>query len=99
MTRSSLFAASGVLIALIAVTCMVLSADLLRRVVALNLAGSGVFLVLLGIAWRNQRPAADPVPQAMVLTGIVVAVSVTALAVALVRRIEAEAVDDDADEP
>ena len=47
--------------------------------------GSGAFLVLVGFAQRDGT--ADPVPQAMVLTGIVVAVAATALALALLRRL------------
>ncbi len=49
--------------------------------------GSGAFLVLVGLAQRNGVP--DPVPQAMVLTGIVVAVAATALTLALLRRLQA----------
>ncbi|MNC39829.1 putative monovalent cation/H+ antiporter subunit C [compost metagenome] len=49
--------------------------------------GSGAFLVLVGLAQRHD--VADPVPQAMVLTGIVVAVAATALALALARRLHA----------
>lgn len=60
---------------------------LLRRILAFNLMGSGAFLVLVGLAQRNGVP--DPVPQAMVLTGIVVAVAATALALALLRRLQA----------
>jgi len=50
--------------------------------------GSGAFLVLVGLAQRSGTP--DPVPQAMVLTGIVVAVAATALALALARRLHAQ---------
>jgi multicomponent Na+:H+ antiporter subunit C len=62
--------------------------DLVRRLLALNVMGGGVFLLLVTLA-RRGGGAPDPVPQAMVLTGIVVAVSVTAFALALVRRIHA----------
>jgi multicomponent Na+:H+ antiporter subunit C len=63
---------------------------LLRKVIAFNIMGGAVFLLLIAVAYRNAAPAPDPVPHAMVLTGIVVAVSATALAVALVRRIYME---------
>jgi multicomponent Na+:H+ antiporter subunit C len=65
-------------------------ADLVRKIVAANLAGSGVFLLLVTLAARPGPGSPDPVPHAMVLTGIVVAVSFTGLAVALVRRLERE---------
>lgn len=63
------------------------SAHLVRRVVAINVAGAGVFLVLIATAYRGPGLAPDPVPHALVLTGIVVAVSATALALALGRRL------------
>ncbi|MBI2736826.1 MAG: NADH-quinone oxidoreductase subunit K [Rhodospirillales bacterium] len=61
----------------------------LRKLVAFNLLGSGVFL-MFGILARKGAAAglaADPIPQAMVITGIVVAFSATALAVALLLRL------------
>jgi multicomponent Na+:H+ antiporter subunit C len=60
-----------------------------RKILAFNLIGSGVFL-LFGIIARKGAAAgfaADPVPQAMVITGIVVAFSASALAIALVLRL------------
>jgi multicomponent Na+:H+ antiporter subunit C len=41
-------------------------------------------------AYRNRSPLPDAVPHAMVLTGIVVAVSMTGFSLILVRRLEAE---------
>jgi multicomponent Na+:H+ antiporter subunit C len=61
--------------------------DLLRKILAVNLSGSGVFLVLIAFARRQPDAAPDPVPHALVLTGIVVAVSATAVALALYRRL------------
>jgi multicomponent Na+:H+ antiporter subunit C len=60
---------------------------ILRKVIALNILGSGVFLLLVAFAYRSPHDVPDPVPHAMVLTGIVVAVSATALALALARRL------------
>lgn len=50
--------------------------------------GAGVFHVLVAVAYRGLDTAPDPVPQALVLTGIVVAVSATALALTLGQRLE-----------
>lgn len=61
----------------------------LRKILAINLLGTGVFL-LFGVIARRGAAAGlggDPVPQAMVITGIVVAFSATALAVALLLRL------------
>lgn len=61
----------------------------LRKIVAFNMLGSGVFLVL-GVVGRRGAAAGfgnDPVPQALVITGIVVAFAATALAIALLLRL------------
>lgn len=61
----------------------------LRKILAINILGSGVFLMFGVIARRGAAAGlgGDPVPQAMVITGIVVAFSATALAVALLLRL------------
>ncbi len=61
---------------------LIASSHLLRRVMAFNVIGSGIFLFLGAFASRGGVP--DPVPQALIITGIVVALSATALAVGLV---------------
>jgi multicomponent Na+:H+ antiporter subunit C len=61
----------------------------LRKILAFNLLGSGVFL-LFGVVARRGAAAGfggDPIPQALVITGIVVAFAATALAVALLLRL------------
>ena len=85
MTTGLLFALTGAVLFALGVAGVVLIDHLLRRILAFNLMGSGAFLVLVGLAQRGDVP--DPVPQAMVLTGIVVAVAATALALALVRKL------------
>jgi len=62
----------------------VIHRHLLRRVLAFNVIGSGIFLYFGAAGYRDVPAGADPVPQAMIITGIVVAFSATALAVALV---------------
>ncbi len=86
MQGALLFALAGVALFAIGIAGVMLVKDLLRRILAFNVMGSGAFLVLVGLA---QREAFDPVPQAMVLTGIVVAVAATAAALALARRLHA----------
>ena len=61
--------------------------DLILRIIAANVASTGAFLVIVALPARNGATA-DPVAQAMVLTGIVVAVSVTALALFLVGQLK-----------
>ena len=61
---------------------------LLRKILALNVMGSGVFLFLIATAYRAPGPVPDPVPHAMVLTGIVVSVCATGLALTLAHRVQ-----------
>ena len=60
---------------------LVAQAEVLRKIIAFNLLGAGVFLLFGVVARRGAAAglAADPVPQAMVITGLVVAFAATAL--------------------
>ena len=87
MTAATLYALGGVALVAIGLYGLIVYDHLLRKVLALNVMGSGVFLVLVGLADRTGGPP-DPVPHAMVLTGIVVAVSATAVALALAVRVK-----------
>lgn len=86
MNSAFLYALLGAAIFALALYQLIVVADLLRRIVAVNLLGTGIFVVLVAVAYRG-ADAPDPVPHALVLTGIVVAVSATGLALALARRI------------
>jgi multicomponent Na+:H+ antiporter subunit C len=72
---------------------LVLHPHPLRKLLAFNVIGNGVFLVFGIIARRGAAAGLsfDPVPQAMVITGIVVAFAASALAVALILRLYSEA--------
>lgn len=61
----------------------------LRKILAFNVIGSGVFLLFGAIARRGAALGlgGDPVPQALLITGIVVAFSATALAVTVLLRL------------
>ena len=61
----------------------------LRKILSFNVVGSGVFVLFGAVAKRGAAAGfgGDPVPQALLITGIVVAFSATALAVALVVRL------------
>lgn len=84
MTSSLFYAFAGVALCGIGLFGFLRLRHLLRKLMAFNVIGSGVFLVMVGLAQRGGEP--DPVPQALVLTGIVVAIAATALAVVLIRR-------------
>jgi multicomponent Na+:H+ antiporter subunit C len=88
LSPTDLYLLSSVAILGVCLYGLVVRAHLIRKILALNIMGSGVFLMLTSIARRD--PDVDPVPHAMVLTGIVVAVSATAFALAVVRRMYEE---------
>ena len=68
---------------------LLVQAAVLRKILAFNLLGAGVFLLFGVVAQRGGTAGggADAVPQAMVITGLVVAFAATAIAVALLRRL------------
>ena len=85
MDTALIHALAGAALFAVGIAGIVLHPHLLRKVIAFNIMGSGAFLVLVGLAQRGGKP--DPVSQAMVLTGIVVSVAATALALALARHL------------
>ncbi len=95
----TLYALTGCGIFLIGLYSFSIYPHLIRKILALNIAGAGVYLVLASMAYQGKETVADPVPHAMVLTGIVVAVAGTALALALAGRISSETGKVDLEEP
>jgi multicomponent Na+:H+ antiporter subunit C len=79
----SLFLVAGAALFALGLRGVFSEAEALRRIIAVNVMGNGVFLVFVALAAPENGGAADPVPHAMVLTGIVVAVCATGLALTL----------------
>lgn len=90
MSQFVLYGLTSLCLVCIGLHHLVVQRHLVRKILALNVVGSGVFLLLIAVARRNEGVAPDPVPHAMVLTGIVIAVSLSALALGIVRRIQEE---------
>ena len=90
MSPAFLYALVGVGLFSLGLYALIVHAHLLRKILALNVMGNGVFLVLVALAKRTGEAQPDAVPHAMVITGIVVAVSATALALTLMLRVAAE---------
>ena len=68
---------------------LITSPDALRKLLAFNVLGNGVFL-FFGVVARRGAAAGlggDPVPQALVITAIVVAFAATAMAIALLMQL------------
>jgi len=89
MSAALLYALAGVGLFTLGLHALIVHAHLLRKILAINVMGSGVFLILVSLGGRTVGAVPDVVPHAMVITGIVVAVSATALALALVLRVQA----------
>ncbi|HKK23936.1 MAG TPA: NADH-quinone oxidoreductase subunit K [Pseudohaliea sp.] len=89
MTAATLYAILGGLLFCLAFHALVVAGHPLRRLLAVNVMGSSVFLVLVAGAAPG-----DPLPQALVITGIVVAVAATALGLNLLLRLAAPPADD-----
>lgn len=87
MSQFLLYSLAAMLLFTLSLYAFITYAHLLRKILALNVMSSSVFLLLINVAQRNRDEYPDPVPQAMVLTGIVVAVSATGFALALARKI------------
>lgn len=89
MSSGLIYAVTGVGLFALGLYALVIHAHLLRKILAINVMGSGTFLVLIALSRHNGAGSpADAVPQAMVITGIVVAVSATALALVLMLKLQ-----------
>lgn len=95
MNQTLLFSGTGVLLFAMGLVALLGPGHLLRKILAANIMGSGVFLLLVALAGRIPGPDPDPVPLAMVLTGIVVTVSATALALTLLGLLDRKEGDAD----
>jgi multicomponent Na+:H+ antiporter subunit C len=64
----------------------------LRKILAFNIMGNGIFMICAVIARRGAAAGfgGDPVPQALLITAIVVAFAASALAVATLLRLHDE---------
>lgn len=91
MSAVDVFTALGATLFVLGAWRTLLVVDPLRRLIALNVASVGVLMLLIAVATRSGDDP-DPIPHALVLTGIVIMVSITGVALALIRRIE----DDEA---
>jgi multicomponent Na+:H+ antiporter subunit C len=89
MSTTAVFGLCAAVAAGLGLYGLIAQAHPLRKLLAFNILGSGTFLLFGVAARRGAIPGlgADPVPQALVITGMVVAFSATALAAALLLRL------------
>src|SRR5262249_60360690 len=89
MTEAALYGLCAAVLVGLGLFGLIVQPHPLRKILAFNLIGSGVFLLFGVVARRGAAVGlgGDPVPQALVITGVVVAFAATALAVALLLRL------------
>ena len=89
MSTATLFGVCGALLVGLGLYGLIVQPLPLRKILSFNVLGSGVFLIFGVVARRGAAAGmeGDPIPQALVITGIVVAFSATALAVSLTLRL------------
>lgn len=87
MSSIQFYALLGATLFCLGLYALIIHAHLLRKILALNIIGSGIFLLLIALAKQPASSITDAVPHAMVITGIVVAVSSTALALILMIKL------------
>jgi multicomponent Na+:H+ antiporter subunit C len=86
MTSAFLYSITGVGLFAIGLLGIVLASHVMRKILALNVMGIGIFMLMIALAKQGES-VVDPVPHAMVLTGIVIAAAGTALALNLMVRL------------
>lgn len=90
MSTPVFYAIAGTVLFCLGLHVVIMRRHLLRKILAVNVMGSGVFLVLAALGTSDHAAMPDPVPHAMVITGIVVAVAATALALVLMLKLTEE---------
>ncbi|WP_322029123.1 NADH-quinone oxidoreductase subunit K [Paraburkholderia sp. J76] len=88
MTVLQLFGLTAAALVGLGLYGLIVNPQPLRKVLAFNLVGNGVFLACAVIAHRGAAAgmSGDPVPQALLITAIVVSFAASALAVALMLQ-------------
>jgi multicomponent Na+:H+ antiporter subunit C len=89
MEAGTLFGLCAALLVGLGIYSLIINPEPLRKIIAFNVVGTGVFMLFGAIAYRGAAAGwgGDPVPQALLITGLVVAFCATALAVALLLRL------------
>jgi multicomponent Na+:H+ antiporter subunit C len=89
MTEATLYGLCSAVLIGVGLFGLIMHPHPLRKILAFNLIGGGVFLLFGAVARRGAAAGldGDPVPHALVITGLVVAFAATALVVALLLRL------------
>ncbi|WP_395339012.1 NADH-quinone oxidoreductase subunit K [Ningiella sp. W23] len=86
LTSINIYFVCAILLLAIGLLGFLLNVDFIRKILGLNIIGIAIFMFLLAISNGNEG-VIDPVPHAMVLTGIVIAAAGTALGLNLASKV------------
>lgn len=90
---------SALILIIIGTACTIFKSNLIKKIIGLSVFGNGIHLFLISIGYRNNSIppivtpknigmfslySVDPLPQALVLTSIVIDLSVTTLGLIIV---------------
>lgn len=89
MNTDVIYLIAGLLLFIMGFGALIIRKDPLHQLLAINVMGVGVFMLFITTGFS--KDSVDSVPHALVLTGIVVAVSATAFALALLVRMHTSA--------
>jgi len=87
---------TAILLFLIGFHTMLTHSNLIKKIIGMNIMETGIFLFFISIGYveggsapiiREGTAMVNPLPSALILTGIVVGVSLTAFALALVIKL------------
>ena len=86
---ATLFGLCAAVLVGLGIYALIVNPQPLRKILAFNVVGNGVFVLFGAVAHRGAGLGwgGDPVPQALLITGLVVAFSASALAVAVLLRL------------
>jgi multicomponent Na+:H+ antiporter subunit C len=92
MDATTLFGLCAAVLVGLGLYGLIVNPQPLRKILAFNLIGNGIFMICAVIARRGGAAGfgGDPVPQALLITAIVVAFAASALAVATLLRLHDE---------
>jgi multicomponent Na+:H+ antiporter subunit C len=85
MSSLYLYVSAAVIVLSIGIYGFFTQPHLLKKLMSLNISAAGIFLLFISFAGRGSTP--DPVPHALVLTGIVISVSTTAYGIVLAAKL------------
>jgi multicomponent Na+:H+ antiporter subunit C len=96
---NNMYFAAAMILFVIGLAIMVMDPNLIKKIIGLNIADTAIFLFIVATGYIRGGSAAivgtgldrqifaNPLPSALILTGIVVAVSTTAFALIMIEKL------------